>query len=93
MNILRRRGCILAFTATLALFVVTNLIAVHLRSSAGLLEGLGFVNHASDDIRCIGFPFQFFEEGGEVHRRIFSSLALLLDLAIAIAAAAGVALV
>ena len=88
-----RRRWFVAFFATLACFIVANLVAVHLHSDAGLLEGLGLVDRWQDDIRRVGFPFQFFEEGGEVHRRIFSSLALLLDLAIAIAAAAGVALV
>ena len=76
-----RRRWFVAFFATLACFIVANLVAVHLHSDAGLLEGLGLVDRWQDDIRRVGFPFQFFEEGGEVHRRIFSSLALLLDLA------------
>lgn len=63
----------------LGICVVANLVAVHLRSDGGLLEGLGVVDNWQDDIRSIGFPFMCFEEGGYAGGRLFSPVALLLD--------------
>jgi len=83
------RQFVAAFAAGLGLFIVCNLIAVHVQSDAGLLEGLGIVDQANDDIRRIGFPLQFFEEGGFAHREVFSPLALVSDILLAIAWAAG----
>ena len=78
----------IGFTATLVCFLIANLIAVHIRSDFGLLEGLGVVDRAHDDIRRIGFPFQFYEEGGFVHRQIFSFAALVSDLVLGLVCSA-----
>ena len=80
---------LIGFAFGMSCFFVANLIAVHLHSDAGLLEGLGIVDRAYDDIRRVGFPFQFFEEGGIVHRRIFRPLPLLFDVVIACACSLG----
>ena len=91
MNSTRCRDLMTGVGVTLAFFFVANLIAVHVRSDFGLLAGLGIVD-ANDDIRRIGFPFQFFEEGGFVHRREFSPVLLLVDIALAFACSAAVGL-
>ena len=88
VNAKRRRA--IAFAATLACFAIANLVTVHVRSDGGLLEGLGIVYRTRDGIRRIGFPFQFFEEGGYSYRYIFSLSALLADVALAIACAVAV---
>lgn len=71
------------FGVTLTCFVLANLIAVHVQSDCGLLEGLGIVDQANDDVRRAGFPFLFFEEGGIAHRRTFRPSSFLLDIGIA----------
>jgi hypothetical protein len=76
------------FAVGLGLFIAANLIAVHVRSDGGFLEGLGIVDYWADDIRRIGFPFQFFEEGGFSYRRNVSPIALLADLVVAVVCAA-----
>ncbi len=91
MNAKRIR--VIAFSATLICFAITNLIVVHVRSDGGLLEGLGITHRYRDGIRCIGFPFQFFEEGGYSYRYIFTLSALLADVALAIACAVAVTFV
>ena len=84
---MRDRGFTSGFILGLGLFLVANLISVHVNSDCGLLEGLGIVDRWQDDIRRMGFPLQFFEEGGFSYRRNVSPLALLLDIVIAVACA------
>ena len=79
------------FLVGFSFFVAANLIAVHIRSDGGLLEGLGIVDNVHDDIRRIGFPFQFFEEGGFSYRRVVSPLAFAGDALVAIVCSAGIA--
>ena len=49
------------------------------------------MDHWADDIRCIGFPFQFFEEAGFSYRRVFSPMALAGDALVATVCSAGIA--
>lgn len=91
MSAAASRHFLFAFAAGIGLFIILNLIAVHVRSDAGLFEGLGIVDRSSDDIRRIGFPFQFLEEGGFSHRYIFSPLALVSDILTGIVCAAAIA--
>jgi len=79
------------FLVGFSLFMAANLIVVHIGSDGGLLEGLGIVDHVHDDIRRIGFPFQFFEEGRMSYRRVVSPLALAGDALVAIVCSAGIA--
>ena len=85
---MKDRDFMLGFIVGLGLFFVANLIAVHVNSTGGLLEGLAIVDRWSDDIRRMGFPLQFFEEGGFSYRRNVSGIALVLDIVIAVACAA-----
>ena len=88
---MRRDDFTFGFLVGFSLFVAANLLAVHIRSDGGLLEGLGIVDHVHDDIRRLGFPFQFFEEGGMSYRRVVSPLALAGDALLAMVCSAGIA--
>jgi len=81
-----------AFWLVAMAFLVANLLSIHIRSDAGLFEAIGLTNSFMDDIRRIGFPFVFFEEGGFVHRRVVRFLALFLDLSIGFVIALSAAL-
>jgi hypothetical protein len=87
---MNRRDLLLGFLVFLGVWVAANWIAVHLRSAGGLLEGLGVVDNWQDDVRRIGFPFQFFEEGGPGYRRVFDPSPLVLDALLMIGSSAGV---
>lgn len=89
---MRRDDFTFGFVVGFSIFVIVNLVFVHFRSDGGLLEGLGLVDHSADDVRCIGVPFQFFEEGGYSYRRVFSPWALFLNALVAIACSTGVAI-
>ena len=89
----RSKGIVVTFAGCLMLFVLANLISVHLRSDGGLLEGLGLVNRMEDDIRGFGFPFAVWEEGGFAYRHHFSGKALLGNTAIAIICSGLVAMI
>ncbi len=80
------------FMMGLLVLFVANLVAVHLHSDGGLFEGLGLTHRVMDGIRRIGFPFQILEQGGLVYRHVFSPIALLLDILIAVACAFGAGL-
>jgi hypothetical protein len=85
----QRRRWFVAFLAALAACGLVNLVAVGLRSDAGLLEGLGLMDRSHDDIRRVGFPIQFYEEGGFAYRKIFSFGSLVWDVVLAVGFAIG----
>jgi len=78
------RSFLVGFLAGATLFFAANLMAVHYHSDAGLLEGLGILNSVQDDVRRIGFPFEFLEAGGFSYRHVFNSSALYADILIGI---------
>lgn len=63
-------------------FLLINLIAAHLSSDCGLLAVFGR-DACADDIARLGWPLQFYEEGGLAYRMSFRPLILSLDLGIA----------
>lgn len=82
------RTFLLAFVVAVLVFVGVNLLVAHLRSDCGLPALFG-LSACADDIRRVGFPLQFWEEGGFAFRRVFSLPALLIDIAVGLLLALG----
>jgi hypothetical protein len=72
------RAFLSGFLAGLLIFLLANVVAAHLLSDCGLPAILG-TSGCADDIIRMGFPLQFFEEGGFAFRHNFNSLYLLVD--------------
>jgi ABC-type antimicrobial peptide transport system permease subunit len=73
----------IGFAVGVITFIIINLIAAHLASDCGLLAVIGR-DACADDIARLGWPLQFYEEGGFAYRFIFNPLTLSLDLGIAV---------
>ena len=86
------RDFTLGLLCTAFLFLIANVVAIHVRSDAGLFEGLGLVDNWQDDIRGMGFPLLFYEEGGFAYRYFFSAANLFWDVSMAVTCAIGVGL-
>lgn len=68
---------------TLDLFIAANLLAAHLQSDCGLPAVFGFA-HCADDIRRVGFPLLFWEQGGFAYRSNFEPANFLFDIGLAL---------
>ncbi len=91
-----RRACsfgeiLLAFGGALLLFGLINVLAVQLRSDCGLPAAIG-IDACSDDIVRLGWPLQFFEQGGIGYHTYFDSATLAADIVIGVVGALLVAL-
>ena len=67
------------FLIGLLIFLIPNLLAVHLLSDCGLPAIFGS-SGCADDISRAGFPLIFYEQGGFVFRQIFNLPYFLLDI-------------
>jgi hypothetical protein len=77
------RAFLNGFLIGLFIFILANILAVHLHSDCGLPAILG-TDSCADDIARAGFPLIFFEEGGFAFRSIFNLPYLVLDILITI---------
>jgi hypothetical protein len=75
------RAFLIGLGIGLFLFLLANLLAAHLLSDCGLPAILG-ASSCADDIRRVGFPLIFLEEGGFAFRHNFNALYLLVDILI-----------
>jgi hypothetical protein len=73
----------IGFLVGLLIFIGINLIAAHLASDCGLPAVFGR-DACADDIARMGWPLQFYEEGGFAYRSNFNPPFLLMDTAIGI---------
>jgi hypothetical protein len=72
-------GVALRFLAFFGLFVAVNLLAAHFMSDCGLPAVFG-LNICYDDIVRLGWPFQFYEDGGFAYHTFFDNSMLIADL-------------
>src|SRR5262245_7606262 len=81
---------VVTFLLGLLLFLMANLAAAHFMSDCGLPAVFG-MDACADDIVRVGWPFQFYEEGGIAFRSYFSVTSLAMDAVIGLAAAGALA--
>jgi ABC-type antimicrobial peptide transport system permease subunit len=68
----------------LLLFLIINLLAIHLNSDCGLAT-LSPGSSCADGIAQVGWPMQFYESGGFMYQQNFNLVFLLIDLAFGVA--------
>ena len=76
-------------TIGLLVFILVNPFSAHLSSDCGLLAVFER-DSCADDIVRVGWPLDFYENGGFDYRSEFNTPVLLLDLVIGVIAAGAV---